>query len=155
MNWYRKLEGLASSLWREYGAAITPAEVAITTGCNHATQLAARTIQVSTPPSVLEDARFTSIVIFILASRLPYFQVGIILNESICCRFPFFLGDRMLVLFNGTHTHFGFLSKPEFPPFHRHRGHSFGQRLRTREWAKSRARGGDSRGFGSCNPKAR
>jgi len=48
MNWYRKLEGLASSLWREYGAAITPAEVAITTGYNHATQLAARTIQVST-----------------------------------------------------------------------------------------------------------
>ncbi len=29
-------EGLASSLTREYGAGITPAEVAITTGCNHA-----------------------------------------------------------------------------------------------------------------------
>ncbi len=112
-----------------------------------------------TPPSwrhapykSLHDRRFLKMP---ASPRLPYFQVGIILNESICCRFPFFLGDRMLVLFNGIHTHFGFLSKPEFPPFHRHRGHSFGQRLRTREWVKSRARGGDSRGFGFCNPKAR
>ncbi len=37
-------EGLASSLTREYRAAITSAEVAITTGCNHAFCMAAAAV---------------------------------------------------------------------------------------------------------------